>query len=116
MRKYIPNYLIQKNENHDSIFFLNYNDARCMTSSTIDKGIKKAWKSGGMTSHISSTQIRKSAITSFHSIYSDGLKSKLASHMQHLPSTAAKYYKFFADVEESVTVGKLIRNIFYPKS
>lgn len=95
-------------------FFIYYRGTPLFGSGVV-KAIQNAWKAANMTTHITSTKLRKAVVTMFHGIHSPGLRNRLAQHMNHLTATAESHYKYYEKREQSVDIGEKIASLFVIK-
>ena len=83
--------VVSQSKDDDDAVILSWSGAS-LASGQISTAINAAWKKAGVEGHISSTLIRKSAVTAVHTNHQD-MKGQLADLMAHKESTAQRYYK-----------------------
>ncbi|CAC5389906.1 unnamed protein product [Mytilus coruscus] len=81
-----------------------------MTSSHVNKAIKRIWSLGPIEKPISATKIRKSTSTHVRAIAPES-REEIARHMSHEPSTADKYYQLYDQQAKAKPVCQLIARV-----
>lgn len=91
--------------------FMSFN-GEAVVSSQINKAIKSIWKKAGLDGSPSSTLLRKSVVSSIHSLNdSSEARGNLADLMGHNLSTASKYYRLHEKSKSSVLASKQLRQV-----
>ena len=83
--------VVSETKDDDDAVILSWSGAR-LASGQISTAINASWKKAGLQGHISSTLLRKSAVTAAHTKHKD-MTGQLADLMTHKESTAQRYYK-----------------------
>ena len=83
--------VVSETKDDDDAVILSWSGAR-LASGQISTAINASWKKAGLQGHISSTLLRKSAVTAVHTKHKD-MTGQLANLMAHKESTAQRYYK-----------------------
>ena len=89
--------------------FLSWNGAK-LESGQISTAINAAWRKGGMQGHVTSTLLRKSAVTNVHTRHKE-MKSDLADLMGHKEYTALRFYRLKKKEEACLQAGSSLPNI-----
>lgn len=105
--KLLPNF----NEEPTVKIFFNFNDNLTeMTSSAVNKRIQKLWNDGPSQKKVTATRMRKAISTAVRTSHPSS-REMLASHMNHLPGTADRYYALQNRRKNALSMTSLISEV-----